>query len=106
VRFSRAAQGGAAKGGLGGPYDCRKLKGFGRGRRPRRPAERVVESPRTGRPTDNPKRNAYRIMMTDDELKKLEYCCGFAKLSKADVLRLGIDKVYTELKNKEIKVIH
>lgn len=51
-----------------------------------------------GRPTDNPKTNGYRIRLTDTELQKLEECCRLAKLSKADVIRLGIDKVYKSLK--------
>lgn len=50
-----------------------------------------------GRPTDNPRTNGYRIRMTDDELKKLEECCEKTKLSKADVIRLGIEKVYESI---------
>ena len=53
-----------------------------------------------GRPTDSPKTNNYRIRMTDEELLKLEKCCEQTGLSKADVIRLGIDKVYVELENK------
>lgn len=54
-----------------------------------------------GRPTENPKTNNYRIRMTDEELLKLEKCCEQTGLSKADVIRLGIDKVYMELENKK-----
>lgn len=50
-----------------------------------------------GRPTENPKINNYRIRMTDEELKKLEECCEKTGFSKADVIRLGIEKVYAEL---------
>ena len=50
-----------------------------------------------GRPTESPKTNNYRIRMTDEELSKLETCCKKTGLSKADVIRLGIDKVYMEL---------
>lgn len=49
-----------------------------------------------GRPTDNPKTNNYRIRMTDEELKKLEVCCKRTGLSKADVIRMGINRVYEE----------
>lgn len=35
--------------------------------------------------------------MTDEELLKLERCCEETGLSKANVIRLGIDKVYMEL---------
>lgn len=51
-----------------------------------------------GRPTDNPKTNGYRIRLTDDELKKLDWCCQESGMSKADVLRLGIQKVFESLK--------
>ena len=54
-----------------------------------------------GRPTDSPKTNNYRIRMTDEELLKLEKCCEKTGLSKADVIRLGIDKVYAEPENKK-----
>ena len=56
-----------------------------------------VEKKKIGRPTENPKVNNYRIRMTDEELRKLEACCKKAGLSKADVIRLGIEKVYAEL---------
>nr|DAJ58128.1 MAG TPA: NikA, BACTERIAL CONJUGATION, RELAXASE, DNA [Caudoviricetes sp.] len=51
-----------------------------------------------GRPytAGSPKTNNYRIRMTDEELRKLELCCERTGLSKADVIRLGIDKVYME----------
>lgn len=56
-------------------------------------------SPRTGRPpSDNPKINQYRIRMSDDEERMLNACCEATKLSKAEVIRLGITKVYEEVK--------
>lgn len=58
---------------------------------------RKVERKKMGRPTDAPKTNNYRIRMTDEELKKLEMCCERTGLSKADIIRLGIQKVYEEL---------
>ena len=58
---------------------------------------RNVESKKKmGRPTDAPKVNNYRLLMTDEELRKLEICCERTGLSKADVIRLGIDKIYQE----------
>ncbi len=57
-------------------------------------------SPRTGRPTDNPKRNQTKIRMTDDEVAKLNYCSEKLGLTKTAVINLGIDKVYAELKGK------
>lgn len=35
--------------------------------------------------------------MTDKELMKLEFCCKETGLSKADVIRKGIDEVYKKL---------
>lgn len=53
-----------------------------------------------GRPTESPKTNNYRIRMTDEELQKLEECCSRTGLSKADVIRKGIDLVYNEITEK------
>lgn len=58
----------------------------------------LVEKKKMGRPTNAPKTNNYRIRMTDEELQRLEMCCKITGLSKADVIRLGIDKVYCGLK--------
>lgn len=53
-----------------------------------------------GRPTDNPKIHQTRIRMSDTELQKLNYCSEVLKISKTDVINMGIDKVYTELKER------
>lgn len=56
-------------------------------------------SPRTGRPPSlNPRRNDTRIRMTDEEVAMLETCCEVLGKTKADVIRLGIKKVYEEIK--------
>lgn len=55
-------------------------------------------SPRTGRPTDNPKRHETRIRMSDEDVKILEYCCLKTGMTKTDVIRQGIRKVYAEIK--------
>ena len=59
-------------------------------------------TPRTGRPPiENAKRNNYMLRMTNEELEKLNYCQKVTGLSKAEVIRLGIEKVFQEsLKNK------
>ncbi len=49
-----------------------------------------------GRPTEAPKTNQYRIRLTDAELETLNKCCEVTGLSKADVIRLGIQKVYND----------
>lgn len=51
-----------------------------------------------GRPTENPKCNNTRIRMTDDEVEMLKICCQRTGLSKSDVIRLGLKKVYEEIK--------
>lgn len=55
-------------------------------------------SPRTGRPTDNPKKHETRIRMSDKDIEMLEYCCNATGKTKADIIREGIRKVYNELK--------
>ena len=58
-------------------------------------------SPRTGRPTDDPKIHQTKIRMSDDEVEKLEYCAKVLGLTKAEVIRQGIDQMYQKaLKQK------
>ena len=54
-------------------------------------------SPRTGRPTDNPKTLNTRIRMSKEDIDKLEYCCKKTGKLKSEIIREGIDKVYKEL---------
>lgn len=58
-------------------------------------------SPRTGRPTEDPKKNQYRIRLSDKETEMLNYCCEQTGLSKSDIVRRGIEKVYQELQNEK-----
>lgn len=56
-------------------------------------------SPRNGRPpSKNPKIHETRIRMSDTDIEKLEFCCCKTGLTKSDIIRKGIDKVYKELK--------
>lgn len=55
-------------------------------------------SPRTGRPTEDPKRHETRIRMSDEDIKILEYCCKITRRTKADIIREGIREVYAKLK--------
>lgn len=55
-------------------------------------------SPRTGRPTDDPKNLSTRIRLSQEDIEILDWCCEKLKLHKSEVLRLGIRKVYEELK--------
>lgn len=58
-------------------------------------------TPRTGRPpSDDPKQNQYRVRLTDDELKMLDFCRSKTGKSKAEIIREGIKKVYYDLIQK------
>lgn len=58
-------------------------------------------SSRTGRPkTDNPKDIQLKIRADKQTIEDLEYCCEKTKLSKSDVIRLGIKKIKKEVETK------
>jgi len=59
----------------------------------------VSMSPRNGRPpSKDPKIHETRIRMSDSDVEKLEYCCKITGMTKADVIRKGIEMVYNGLK--------
>lgn len=51
-----------------------------------------------GRPTDNPKTKTMPIRFSEIDIEKLEYCTQRMNLSKAEIVRIGIDKVYNEIR--------
>lgn len=55
-------------------------------------------SPRTGRPTSNPKITEIKIRATKDDKEKLLYCCEKTGKTQYAVVMEGIDKVYKEIK--------
>ena len=55
-------------------------------------------SPRTGRPTSDPKKHETRIRMSDEDVKILESCAKVTGKRKADIIREGIREVYKKLK--------
>lgn len=57
-------------------------------------------SPRTGRPTDNPKKDRVGFRLSDEESKMLDYCCKVLGLSKTDVIRQGIKEMYAKALKK------
>lgn len=58
-------------------------------------------TPANGRPpSKDPKRNDTRIRLTDGEAEKLEYCAKITRMTKADVIRRGIDLVYAQITKK------
>lgn len=57
-------------------------------------------SPRTGRPTDDPKTLNTRIRLSADDVKRLNYCSNATGKTKSEIIRIGIEKVYNEIKKK------
>lgn len=57
-----------------------------------------VEKKKIGRPTEDPKIKVKRARMSDIDVMKLKECCTLLNMSESDVIRLGVDKVYQELK--------
>jgi len=59
-------------------------------------------SPRTGRPpSDNPKSHETRVRMSDGDIEKLDYCCKVLGLTKAEIIRQGIEKMYHEAQTRK-----
>ena len=55
-------------------------------------------SPQVGRPTDDPKNLNTRIRLSESDVEKLIYCTEKLGIKRAEAIRMGIDKVYEELK--------
>lgn len=54
---------------------------------------------KVGRPkSGNPRRNNTRLRMTDEEVAMLEYCAEKTGKTKTEILMLGLEKVYNEIK--------
>lgn len=60
-----------------------------------------IATTKMGRPTNDPKTNQVRIRMSDNELEKLNYCSEKSGKTKTEIIKLGINKVYHELKKEE-----
>lgn len=60
-------------------------------------------SPRTGRPTTDPKNHETRIRMTDEDVRILEFCASKTGMTKTEVIRQGIREVYAKLQQEEKK---
>lgn len=59
-------------------------------------------SPSTGRPkSENPRDIQYRLRLTSDEVERLEYCCKVLGLTKAEVLRQGLQAMYEKAQAKK-----
>lgn len=53
-----------------------------------------------GRPTDNPKDIALKVRLDKATAEKLDECVKIMEVSKAEVLRQGVHKVYDDLNGK------
>lgn len=59
-------------------------------------------SPRTGRPpSGNARKKKVETRMSKEELEKLDYCCEKIQMSRSEVIRAGIDGIYTSLRKLE-----
>ena len=52
----------------------------------------------TGRPTEEPKNLSTRIRLSDEDVSMLNFCCEVTGKNKSEIIRLGIRKVYEDLK--------
>ena len=50
-------------------------------------------SPRTGRPTENPKPNKISVRISDEDKKTLEEYCEREKVNKTEAISRGIKKL-------------
>lgn len=53
-------------------------------------------SPRTGRPTTEPKQNRKSYRLSDEDMKKLHFCVEHTGMTETDIIRRGIELVYQE----------
>lgn len=61
-------------------------------------------SPTKGRPpSENPKDRGYRLRVSDEDLQRLDYCVKVLGLTKAEVIRRGIDRMYQEAQKQAKK---
>lgn len=58
-------------------------------------------SPRTGRPTNNPKDKSIAIRLDEESKKILDAYCKQENVEKSEAARRGIKKLQSELKEKE-----
>lgn len=54
-----------------------------------------------GRPTENPAKNQFRIRLSDKDSEKLKECAKALNKNMSEVVRIGIDKVYSEIKKAD-----
>jgi hypothetical protein len=52
---------------------------------------------RIGRPTDDPKGLMIKTRVSESDMHKIKLCCERLKLTQAELIRQGIDKIFSEL---------
>lgn len=55
-------------------------------------------SPRTGRPTDNPKNNKITVRLDDESTEIMEKYCKQESVEKAEAVRRGLKKLKSDIK--------
>lgn len=60
-------------------------------------------SPRTGRPTDDPKPYERKIRLSERDLQRLDYCAEVLGLTKAEIIRQGIELMYEKAQKEAQK---
>lgn len=55
-------------------------------------------SPRTGRPTDNPKNIRLEIRLNEEQNNILKECCDKLGMTKTNILIKGLEEVYKSIK--------
>lgn len=55
-------------------------------------------SPRTGRPTDNPKTNKITVRLDEESTKIMNQYCKQESIEKAEAVRRGLKKLKADIK--------
>lgn len=58
-------------------------------------------SPRTGRPTDNPKGNSVHVRLDDESAKILDSYCTQENIKRAEGIREGIKLLQNKIKKND-----
>ena len=63
------------------------------------PNKEVIQTARTGRPTQDPKGLRFEVRLSESDAEKLAYCEAhiIPKITRGEIVRQGIDRVYQSL---------
>ena len=59
---------------------------------------RKIEKKKMGRPTTNPKNIELKVRISNEDKERLDYCIEKSNKTKSEIVREGIEKVYSEIK--------